>query len=131
MNIQEIVTTLFEVAIIPILIILTRYFVTWISTKVEELKTKTDNELFQKYISLLGQTVIQCVTTTQQTYVDSLKQQGKFDAEAQKKAFEDTYKAVLELLPNEAWNYLDNICLDLKEYIKTMIESEVYFNKNR
>lgn len=131
MNIQEIVTTLFEVAIIPILIILTRYFVTWISTKVEELKTKTDNELFQKYISLLGQTVIQCVTTTQQTYVDSLKQQGKFDAEAQKKAFEDTYKAVLELLPNEAWNYLDNICLDLKEYIKTMIESEVYFNKNK
>lgn len=131
MNIQEIVTTLFEVAIIPILIILTRYFVTWISTKVEELKTKTDNELFQKYISLLGQTVIQCVTTTQQTYVDSLKQQGKFDAEAQKKAFEDTYKAVLELLPNEAWNYLDNICLDLNEYIKTMIESEVYFNKNR
>lgn len=127
MNIQDIISSVFQLVIIPVLIILTKYLVSWISTKAEELKTKTNNELYNKYIDMLNQTVTNCVMTTQQTYVDSLKKQGKFDLEAQKKAFEDTYKAVLELLPSEAWNYLQSISLDLNEYIKSMIETRVYY----
>lgn len=127
MNIQDIISSVFQLVIIPVLIILTKYLVSWISTKAEELKTKTNNELYNKYIDMLNQTVTNCVMTTQQTYVDSLKKQGKFDLEAQKKAFEDTYKAVLELLPSEARNYLQSISLDLNEYIKSMIETRVYY----
>ena len=127
MNIQDIISSVFQLVIIPVLIILTKYLVSWISTKAEELKTKINNELYNKYIDMLNQTVTNCVMTTQQTYVDSLKKQGKFDLEAQKKAFEDTYKAVLELLPSEAWNYLQSISLDLNEYIKSMIETRVYY----
>ena len=127
MTIDSIISSVFQLVIIPVLIILTKYLVSWISTKAEELKTKTNNELYNKYIDMLNQTVTNCVMTTQQTYVDSLKKQGKFDLEAQKKAFEDTYKAVLELLPSEAWNYLQSISLDLNEYIKSMIETRVYY----
>lgn len=128
MNIQDIISSVFQLVIIPVLIILTKYLVSWISTKAEELKTKTNNELYNKYIDMLNQTVTNCVMTTQQTYVDSLKKQGKFDLEAQKQAFQDTYAAVLKLLPQEAYEYLNTITADLDQYIVSMIETRVYYN---
>lgn len=77
---------------------------------------------------MLNQTVTNCVMTTQQTYVDSLKKQGKFDLEAQKQAFQDTYAAVFRLLPQEAYEYLKTITADLDQYIMSMIETRVYYN---
>lgn len=77
---------------------------------------------------MLNQTVTNCVMTTQQTYVDSLKKQGKFDFEAQKQAFQDTYAAVFRLLPQEAYEYLKTITADLDQYIMSMIETKVYYN---
>jgi len=64
MNIQDIISSVFQLVIIPVLIILTKYLVSWISTKAEELKTKTNNELYNKYIDMLNQTVTNCVMTT-------------------------------------------------------------------
>ncbi len=128
MTIDSIISSVFQLVIIPVLIILTKYLVSWISTKAEELKTKTNNELYNKYIDMLNQTVTNCVITTQQTYVDSLKKQGKFDLEAQKQAFQDTYAAVLKLLPQEAYEYLNTITADLDQYIVSMIETRVYYN---
>ena len=40
------------------------------------------NELLSKYIEMLSNTICECVIATNQTYVDSLKKQGKFDVEA-------------------------------------------------
>ena len=37
---------------------------------------------------MLSQTITDCVLATNQTYVDTLKAQGSFDAEAQKIAFD-------------------------------------------
>lgn len=128
MTIDSVISSVFQLVIIPVLIILTKYLVSWISTKAEELKVKTNNELYNKYIDMLNQTVTNCVMTTQQTYVDSLKKQGKFDLEAQKQAFQDTYAAVLKLLPQEAYEYLNTITADLDQYIVSMIETRVYYN---
>jgi hypothetical protein len=36
---------------------------------------------------MLNRTITECVIATNQTYVETLKQQGKFDEEAQKIAF--------------------------------------------
>jgi hypothetical protein len=49
-----------------------------------------DNELADKYVQMLTDTITACVIATNQTYVEPLKKQGKFDAEAQKHAFELT-----------------------------------------
>jgi len=64
MTIDSIISSVFQLVIIPVLIILTKYLVSWISTKAEELKTKTNNELYNKYIDMLNQTVTNCVMTT-------------------------------------------------------------------
>lgn len=119
----------FELCIIPLLGIVTFYIVQFIKTKTEELNANNSNEVLSKYIEMLSNTICECVIATNQTYVDSLKAQGKFDAEAQKKAFEMTYNSVINILTDEAKIYLTSIYGDLTAYITNMIEAEV--NKNK
>ena len=119
----------FELCIIPLLGIVTFYIVQFIKTKTEELNANNSNEVLSKYIEMLSNTICESVIATNQTYVDSLKAQGKFDAEAQKKAFEMTYNSVINILTDEAKVYLTSIYGDLTAYITNMIEAEV--NKNK
>ena len=120
---------IFELCIVPLLGIITCYIVNYIKAKTLELNTTNTNEVLIKYLTMLSDTVCDCVIATNQTYVNSLKAQGKFDAEAQKVAFEMTYKAVIAVLSDDAKEYLTNIYGDLSIYITNMIEAEV--NRNR
>ena len=124
-----IVEEIFRIVLIPLLGIIAKYFIQFINIKAEELKQKKDDALYQKYISMLNDTIVNAVTTTNQTYVDSLKAQGKFDAEAQTVAFEKTYQSVVAVLGEEAQRYLSEAIGDLNEYIRTSIERQVSVNK--
>ena len=128
-NWLEILYKIFEVAIIPLLGILTAYAVQFLRAKGAELGAKTDNEVLSKYIGMLTNTVTDCVIATNQTYVEALKKQGAFDAEAQKVAFDLTYKAVIQVLSDDAKSYLTNVYGDLTIYIGNLIEAEVNRNK--
>ena len=129
MDFQTLIPIIFQVCLIPLLAILTKYLVAWIQVKTKELTDTKDNEMFTKYMTLLSDTVINCVVTTNQTYVNTLKEQGKFDAEAQKEAFNKTYEAVMRILTDDAKKYLGEVLGDLDLYINTMIESQVNFQK--
>ena len=129
MDFQTLIPVIFQVCLIPLLAILTKYLVAWIQVKTKELTDTKDNEMFTKYMTLLSDTVINCVVTTNQTYVNALKEQGKFDAEAQKEAFNKTYEAVMRILTDDAKKYLSEVLGDLDLYINTMIESQVNFQK--
>lgn len=104
-------------------------FSTIYRNKKDALIKQNDNALAAKYITMLSKTITDCVIATNQTYVDSLKAQGKFDAEAQKKAFNMTLTAVLSILNDEAKEYLTAIYGDLNTYITKQIEAAV--NKNK
>ena len=129
MDFQTLIPVIFQVCLIPLLAILTKYLVAWIQVKTKELTDTKDNEMFTKYMTLLSDTVIDCVVATNQTYVNTLKEQGKFDAEAQKEAFNKTYEAVMRILTDDAKKYLSEVLGDLDLYINTMIESQVNFQK--
>ena len=125
----SILQQIFEVCIIPLLGILTAYIVQYIKAKSNELQTATDNAMADKYIVLLTDTITKCVIATNQTYVDSLKAEGKFDTEAQKIAFNKTLDAVLAILSDDAKNYLTHIFGDLNVFLSNLIESQVKINK--
>ena len=129
MDLQTMIPVIFQVCLIPLLAILTKYLVAWIQVKTKELTDTKDNEMFTKYMTLLSDTVINCVVTTNQTYVNTLKEQGKFDAEAQKEAINKTYEAVMRILTDDAKKYLGEVLGDLDLYINTLIESQVSFQK--
>ena len=120
---------IFEVAIIPLLGVLVAYGVKFLKVKGAELQVKADNEQLAKYIGMLTDTIADCVVATNQTYVEALKKAGTFDAAAQKAAFELTYRSVLNVLSNDAKEYLANAYGDLDAYVSNLIEAEINRNK--
>ena len=129
MEITELIKQIFEVCLFPLLGVLTTFLILFINKKSQELKATTDNELYHKYIDMLEETVVNCVIATNQTYVDSLKKQGKFDLEAQKEAFSRTYNQVMLILADDAKIYLESAVGDLNAYITNMIETQVKLNR--
>ena len=120
---------IFEVCVLPLLGVLTMYIVKFIQVKSAEITNKVDSDLADKYISMAAVTIENCVIATNQTYVEALKNAGKFDAEAQKTAFNMTKNAVMAILSDEAKKYLENAVGDLNEYITQQIEAAVNVNK--
>jgi len=125
----ELLFQIFELCIIPLLAVLTGYLVQWIKAKTAEATEKNQQDVFDKYITMLGETIAKCVSATNQTYVDALKKAGSFDAEAQKHAFEMTLNAVMNVLGKDAIEYLTAIYGDLTSYLTTLIEAEVKAQK--
>lgn len=125
----ELLAQIFKICIIPLLAVLTRYAVKFFQAKSDELTQRTNNEIAEKYAKLITDTITDCVIATNQTYVDSLKKQGKFDGEAQKQAFQETYAAVMEVLSEDAKTYIEETMGDLQTYLIKRIEATVNANK--
>lgn len=118
-----------EVCVIPLLGILTAHIIKYINIKSAEIQGKVENDMADKYIAMLTDTISACVIATNQTYVEALKKQNAFTAEAQKEAFTLTYNAVMAVLTDEAKEYLTSIYGDLTAYITNKIEAEVNISK--
>lgn len=121
----EIVIQIIQVCVIPLLGILTKYLVDYLTAKRDEINSKTDNETAQKYTNMIYQTVVDCVIATNQTYVDSLKKSGSFDEAAQKEAFNRTMNAIMTILSDDAKEYITEATGDLNTYLTQLIEAEV------
>ena len=120
---------IFDLCIIPLFGVLVAYVVKYINVKGNEIAANVDSELASKYIVMLTTTIADCVVATNQTYVESLKKEGKFDKDAQAKAFQMTYDAVMDILTDDAKEYLANFYGDLTLYLTKRIEAEVVANK--
>ena len=119
-----------EVCVIPLLGVLTAYIVKFIKIKSDEITSKNKNDLADKYIAMLTDTITSCVIATNQTYVEALKKDNAFTAEAQKEAFNQTFNAVMAVLTDDAKEYLTAAYGDLNAYITTKIEAEVNISKS-
>ena len=125
MDWTELLTKILEAILIPLVGVLTGFLVSLIQKGVKYLKDKSKNDLLDKYIDIAGDLIYHCVMTTNQTYVDALKEEGKFDAEAQKVAFKKTYTAVVNLLSTEGKEVLEEAFGDLDLYLTQQIEAQI------
>lgn len=100
-----------------------------IPTLLSTLKKKTDNEYAHKAIDFAGETIADCVQATNQTFVDVLKKEGKFDAEAAKTAFILCKDEVLKILNERTKQAIIDSCGDLETWINAKIESTVLKQK--
>lgn len=129
MEFQELLKTITQTVIIPLLIALVGYAVKWINAKANEIKANAKDQKVQKYITLLNDTIVSAVIAVNQTYVDALKEKNAFDVEAQKEAFNRVYETIIATMTEEADKYLSEAIGDLDEYITTKIEEAVKENK--
>ena len=125
----EIIEKIFEILVFPAITAAAGYFIVWLRAKKQELLAKTKDETTKKYIERLDKTITECVLATSQTYVETLKKEGKFDDEAQKHAFKLTYDTVMSLITDEAQKYLTEAITDLGTYVTTKIEAAVNTTK--
>lgn len=120
---------IFELCIIPLLGLLVKYAGDFLVAYSEKLKEQTNSQREKEYIEKITNTIKTCVIATNQTYVDTLKAQGKFDKEAQEIAFKQTYAAVVSILNDDIKEYIVMISGDLNLYLTQKIEAEV--NKSK
>lgn len=120
---------IFDLVLIPLLAIIAKYFIQFVSIKMDEIKNKQTSEEAKKYLDQVEKAVENCVVATNQTYVESLKNKNAFDAEAQKEAFRMTYEALMATLTVEAKEFLAIAYGDMEVYLKTLIEAKVNTNK--
>ena len=122
MNWNEILNTIFQLAIIPLILAGAAYLISFISAKTKEIKERTDNGTAHKYLDMLEDTITKAVVATTQTYVEALKDKNAFDDAAQKEAFQRTFDAVMAVLTENASTYLTSVVGELETYITTRIE---------
>lgn len=130
MDWASVLEQVFELIVYPVLSVAGVYLTYLISVKIKELKQRSEDDMTKKYLDMLDITIQNAVLATTQTYVDSLKQQGKFDAEAQKIAFRQTYDAVMKVLTADAIKYVTIYVGDLETYVTNKIEADVKLSKS-
>lgn len=93
-------------------------------------KQKIHNDKVNKYIDKAQNVIVQCVDYVNQTYVDALKEEGKFDKDAQKIAFARSREYVLRMIDDKAKEAVIEIFGDFELWVDSMIESSVRNSMN-
>ena len=126
MTISDILGLVITIAA-PILVALIGFVVYFLCKK---LSAQTDNEFVNSVLQEIRQRVHNAVIYVNQTYVEALKKEGKFDLEAQKKAFQTAYNTIIETLSAEALSYIEGVSGETNKLLEVLIEDEVWFNKS-
>ena len=126
---NEIISTLLYAIITGAFGVLTTIATIWIKQKMGIARQNAKTEEGKKYLGMLEETIVNCVLTTNQTYVSNLKKDNVFDAEAQKNAFKMTYDSVMSVLSADTMKFLNETYNDVPKLIESMIEAQV--NKNK
>ena len=119
------IDTAFELAItlaIP-------YIFKLITKKLENDKNLADNQKVRDYMYRAEDYLANSVAMVKQTFVDSLKAEGKFDVNAQKEAFKLAKEAWLEMMSAEMKDIVMNEIGDVNAWIKSKIEAAVIDGK--
>ena len=115
--------------LIPLLITIITICICMMTSKIAKNAAESVPEKYQNIIYGLENIVTKAVVTTNQTFVDNLKKQGKFDEEAMKEAFNRTYESIVQSLSQSFFEYIDEEGIDFDKLITNMIEQTVNWNK--
>lgn len=124
-NLNGLLITIIQAVVIPAIPILVAFLVKLLKVKAEQATIKINNELARQYLQEAIDSVLQAVTYTSQTYVDSLKTQGRFDVDAQKVAFATAKEVALQLLTEDAKQMIADLYGDITVWLDTKIEQTV------
>lgn len=109
--ISTLVVTLFSGVVVPLL--------------VKYLNAKTNNENVQSIVTELGDTVSSTVGFINQTLVNQLKADGKWDSEAQSRVLSAAVQEAVAGLSAKTMSLLGKDGLDVEHIIMRRIEAEI------
>ena len=115
--------------LIPILITVITICICIMTNNVAKKAAESAPSKYSEIIYALENIVNKAVITTNQTFVNELKKQGKFDKEAMEEAYRRTYESIVALLSQSFFEYIDKEAIDIDTLLKNMIEASVNWNK--
>lgn len=127
---QEFLKDIFLTVITAAVPVLTAYIIVCIRKVGDNAAANTENVKAKTYITEAAEAIAAAVAATNQTYVDALKNAGKFDAEAQKEAAQKALAACLQSISPAAQGFIESSYGDIREYLTTRIEAEVRKQKD-
>ena len=89
-----------------------------------------DTKLVDSMMSSFNDAVTQAIIATNQTYVNELKKQGKFDEVAMKEAMQRTIKYCKAILANDVLTYIEDNYEDVDELIEVVAEAIINISKS-
>lgn len=92
---------------------------TWLSSKIKDKK-------IAKIVTDITQIIFDAVAAVTQSFVDTLKKNGKFDEAAQAEAQERALKIINSQLTEPMIQYIKDNFGDVQEYLKNRIEAMLY-----
>ena len=119
----NILVSVISAAILALLSFVGTKLCTFIDTKVKDTK---GNALLKQATTV----VLNAVRATFQTYVESLKNSGTFNGDAQLVALNKAKDTILSQLTNEVKDYIASNFGDLNSWVTTQIESSINLLKN-
>lgn len=123
--ITSLIRDLLYVVLLGTIPIISRYIISFLDAKREEITSRSDEVIFEKTVSNALKIIEDVVNTVSQTYVDELKEKGEFTKEAQKEAFNKALTLSKELIDEESQELLVNTFTDLDAWIGVAIESYI------
>lgn len=128
-NMSEFLWVLFQVVLVPAVPVLLKILYNFVVAYTAEKSEKIESEKVRGYVNDAVKAVMTAVTSTFQTYVDSLKKQGKFDEEAQKIAFNTARDTALLMLTQDMRDAVTTMYGDFDTWLSKTIEQFVLANK--
>ena len=126
---SEFLWILFQVVLVPAVPVLLKILYNFVVAYTAEKSEKIESEKVRGYVNDAVKAVMTAVTSTFQTYVDSLKKQGKFDEEAQKIAFNTARDTALLMLTQDMRDAVTTLYGDFDTWLTKTIEQFVLANK--
>ena len=115
--------------LIPLLITIITICVCTMTSKIAKNAAESAPSKYSEIIYGLENVVNKAVITTNQTFVNELKKQGKFDKEAMEEAYNKTFNSIVASLSQSFFEYIDEENIDIDTLLKNMIETSVDWNK--
>lgn len=129
MDIKQGIQDVLYLIITGILPLLITYGILFLKVKIKEQEKQLENDQLVKYIDAATDAISKAVLTVNQTYVDTLKKQGKFDEEAAKTAKQMAIDKAKALITENSKEAIETLYSDFESYLNDAIEELVRENK--
>lgn len=118
MSKAELIATLVSVVLIPL--------ATWlVSTLTQYIKEKTADARLNKYYDIAADAVLTAVAEVMQTYVSTLKKEGKWTDETAAIALEMAKSKALDVMGAAAFKAIGEVVIDTEAWLTSKIEAAI------
>ena len=120
----NVLSVVISAVVLPLISLIGAKLVAWLSSK-------TKNEKTAIAIKAANDIVLNAVKCVLQTYVDSLKKEGKFDEASQYLALSKAKEKVMEQMTDDTKALIESSYGDFDSWLSTSIEATISTLKNK